>query len=405
MLETIISISSRENADLQAVSSKTGERLSNTRTVTMRDGVAIIPVIGVIFPRASLFTEISGGVSVQTLASDFQAALDNPAVKSIVLNIDSPGGEVTGVSEFANMIYAARSQKKITAYVMGWGASAAYWIASAAEKVVIDSTAEVGSIGVIAAYQDAREKDSKNGIKTHEIVSSVSPNKRPDPATAEGKSQIQAVVDDLGEIFVNTVARNRGVSADVVRSDFGKGGVFVGEKAVKQGLADSVGSLEQVINDTQSKNEKHSNRRLGMDLEKLKAEHPEVYKAAFEEGRVIGSKATVEQENQWIEIGAKAERERIASIEALPAEGCADVIAAAKLDPKATKESVSFLILEKQKQIKTAQVEAVRADAQGVGATAQTLGAGSAGSSDSTEAAEREANAKKISEGIAASRK
>jgi capsid assembly protease len=381
-LETIISVANRENVR-DAVVSTNGEKLTGTRTVANRDGVAVIPVIGVIFPRAGLFTEMSGGAAISTLATDFQAALENPNIDSIVLNIDSPGGEVTGVSEFSNMIYSARGVKPVTAYVMGMGCSAAYWIASAADRVVVDATAEVGSIGVIAAYQDAREKDAKSGVKTHEIVSSVSPNKRPDPATPEGRGQIQAIVDDLGALFVGAVARNRGTTAEVVASEFGKGGVFVGASAVKQGLADEVGSLEQVISDMQTQSKNHLHGRFGMDLEKLKAEHPEVYQAAFEAGKASASV----KENEWIEAGATAERERIAGIETLSAVGCEDIIAAGKADPKMSKEMVAFMILDKQKKVQEAAVAAVEADAKKTAEAAQGSGSGNAPESGAADAA------------------
>jgi ClpP class serine protease len=166
-------------------------------------------------------------------------------VKGIILAIDSPGGEVNGTSEFAQMVYDARGKKPIVAYVSDLGCSAAYWIASAADEIVVADTARVGSIGVISAVPDP------NAASAREIqfVSSQSPMKRPDPTTKDGKAEIQRTVDALGEIFVGTVARNRGVSADTVLSDFGRGGVYVGQAAVDAGLADGVGSYESVLAD------------------------------------------------------------------------------------------------------------------------------------------------------------
>lgn len=237
-----------EELDKQALEKQLGRPLDNTRTVTVRDGVATIPVEGPLFRRADMFTEISGATTVESLAKDFNAALDDPAVKSIVLYIDSPGGEVNGTNEFSDMIFAARGSKPVIAYVAHAGASAAYWIASAADEVVVDATAAVGSIGVIAAVRDPTKEKSKD-IR---FVSSQSPNKNPDPTTTSGKSQIQAHVDDLAQVFVDTIARNRNVSSETVVKDFGGGGLLVGQKAVDAGLADRVGSYESVLSELQS---------------------------------------------------------------------------------------------------------------------------------------------------------
>ncbi len=235
---------------LTIVEKQRGRPLSNERKgVTMRDGgVATIEVVGPIVRRADLFSQVSGMTSIDTLAKDFGAAMDDRAVKAIVLAIDSPGGEVTGVAEFADMIRGARSgptTKPVVAYVGGMAASAGYWLASAAERVVCDSTALLGSIGVVQAVRDP----SRDRGGTIEFVSSQSPHKRPDPTTGTGAAQIQNVVDAMAGVFVAAVARNRDVSEETVLADFGGGGLFVGQAAVAAGLADRVGSYESVIAD------------------------------------------------------------------------------------------------------------------------------------------------------------
>jgi signal peptide peptidase SppA len=242
-LQTILTIAARENPSIQAVEAQLGKPLANTHAVTTRDSVASIPVNGPIFRYADMFTQVSGATSIDTLATDLRSALDDPAINAIVLDIDSPGGEVNGTGEFADMVYQARGQKPIVAYVSDQGCSAAYWIASAADEVVVAETALVGSIGVVAAVPKAED--------TGEIqfVSSQSPNKRVDPSTESGSAQIQAIVDDLAGVFVGGVARNRGVTADEVIEGFGQGGVFVGQRAVDAGLADRVGSYETVMHE------------------------------------------------------------------------------------------------------------------------------------------------------------
>src|SRR5439155_208102 len=118
---------------------------------------------------------------------------------------------------------------------------------SAADEIVIDATASVGSIGVISVQTDETERKAKEGIKEIQIVSSLSPRKRPDISTEEGRADMQSMVDSIAQVFFKAVARNRNVSADTVLSDFGQGGLLVGTSAVSVGLADRIGSLENVI--------------------------------------------------------------------------------------------------------------------------------------------------------------
>lgn len=260
-LQAILTIANREGSDAmldralarrearhQAVAAQAGRPLDDTRTVTMRDGIAIMAITGPIMRYADIFSEISGATSVQALARDFNRVVKDPAVNGIVLSIDSPGGEVNGIQEFAAMVYAARGQKPITAYVGDLGASAAYWIASAADEVIVAPTSLVGSIGVVAAVRDP----SKTNAKDIEFVSSQSPKKRADPTTESGRTQLQTIVDDIAAVFVASVALHRGISEAKVVADYGQGGVFVGRAAVAAGLADRLGSFEQVLTEART---------------------------------------------------------------------------------------------------------------------------------------------------------
>jgi ClpP class serine protease len=242
-LRLMLSIAARENLDVAAVEAQLGRKLEHTYEVRERNGVAILPVVGPIFRYANLFSQISGGASVQLLAQDFNAALNNPDVRAILLNIDSPGGEANGIGEFADMVYAARGRKPITAYVGGYACSAAYWIASAADEIVASDSAVLGSIGTIAAIPDPSVEHEGEVI----FVSSQSPRKHADPTTEAGASDIQAILDAMTDVFMAGVARNRGVSAETVASSYGRGGVFVGGAAVTAGLADRLGAFEQTL--------------------------------------------------------------------------------------------------------------------------------------------------------------
>lgn len=332
-LETILAVADR-CGDPEALQTRLGRPLDNTRSVSMRDGVAVIPVSGPIFRYANLFTEISGATSTQELATDIQAALDNRYVRGIVLDINSPGGEATGISELARLIASARGVKPIVAYGGGTVASAAYWLASAAEQFVIDDTAVLGSIGVVMSYLDTSERDSKSGVRRVEIVSSQSPDKRVDPNSETGRAKVQATVDALAGVFVSAVAKNRGVSEEKVLSDFGQGGVLVGAQAIKAGMADRIGSLETVIAElagnasitTRTRPMSNSNKgqvtvsttddlrtalAAGYTAEQITiASADDRIAAARAEGIAEGRKASGDE-------AVKAERQRIADVQAL----------------------------------------------------------------------------------------
>lgn len=227
----------------EAVQVQAGTPLEGRRNVEVRDGVAVIDLNGPIFRYANLFSAMSGAASIEQFALDFGAALRDPNVTAIVLVIDSPGGEVNGVNEMAKHIFAARSTKPVVAYVGHLAASAGYWLASAAREIVIDETAILGSIGVVATISNP-DMDPSGDI---EIVSSNAPKKRLDPTSDVGRAELQQQIDDLADVFVATVAQQRGVSVETVLKQYGQGGVFVGRRAITAGLADRIGTLDQVI--------------------------------------------------------------------------------------------------------------------------------------------------------------
>lgn len=245
-LETVLAIANRLG-DADALQTQVGKRLENSRTVQMIDGVAVIPITGPIFRYANLFTEISGATSTQVLATDIRAALDNPYVKGIVLDINSPGGEATGINELAGLIARASQVKRVISYAGGMMASAAYWAGVAPGEVVADATAVIGSIGVVMSYWDTSKRDEKSDVRRIEIVSSASPNKRLDPATDAGRAEVQRIVDSLAEVFIGSVAKYRRTTPEKVKADFGRGGVLIGAEAVAAGMVDRIGSLEEVI--------------------------------------------------------------------------------------------------------------------------------------------------------------
>lgn len=257
-LRAILSIAAREHdpdafrqargeAEPKAIQAETGPLLEGTRAVTVRNGVGIVPIAGPIFRRANLFTELSGATSIDLLRQDLEVALRSRAVQAILLDVDSPGGQVNGTNELAEAIYQARGVKPMQAYVSARGTSAAYWIASATDRITADATAGLGSIGVVMGYVDTRKAQQARGVEEIEIVSRNAPNKRVDPATDEGRAKVQAMIDRLEAVFIDAVARNRGVTVQAVVERYGQGGVLIGDDAVNAGLADALGSFEGTL--------------------------------------------------------------------------------------------------------------------------------------------------------------
>lgn len=232
--------------DYEAMAGPGAVKLPGATRAFAVGGVAVIPVTGPIFPRANMMTEVSGATSIATLSNDFRAAIESADIGAVLLQMDTPGGAVSGVNAFADQVAAGMRKKPVVAYVTGVAASAGYWIASAASEIHIERTAILGSIGVIAAVPKQIAPDA-SGDMWIDIVSSGAPNKRSDPETEEGRGEIVAMLDAIEKQFVADVARGRKTSAAKVLEDFGAGGVKVGKDAVAAGMADKVQSFEATL--------------------------------------------------------------------------------------------------------------------------------------------------------------
>lgn len=268
---TIIEIAKRQT-DFDAVTARKAKYLENAERAKVYGNKAVIPISGPIFPKSNIMTAFSGATSIDMLAKDLGTAIDDDDIEEIILDIDSPGGHVTGIHEMANMIHSYKDQKKITAYVSGTGASAAYWLAAPASEIVLDATSRVGSIGVVVVYP-------KESPDSFEIVNTASPNKRPDISTDAGKKVVVEQMDALADVFISSVAKFRNVSEKVVMKDFGKGGILVGEHAVNAGMADRLGSFEQLLKENGGTSMPEKGTKAHLTVETLKADHTKVYDA------------------------------------------------------------------------------------------------------------------------------
>lgn len=343
-LARIVTIAHGLNDSPESVAAKLGRPLDNTRAVTRRGATAIVPITGPVFRYANLFTEVSGATSIQALATDFQAAVDDPNIQSIILEIDSPGGQVAGVSEFAAQVRAATDIKPVVAYVSDLGASAAYWIASAASEVVARDTARLGSIGVVlrtTAGSDPKEL---------KFISSQSPRKHAAADSAIGQELLQAEVDTLAQVFIDAVAGYRNVSHETVLSDFGKGGVLVGQDAVNAGLADRLGSLESLIAELNGGTPSTTHRGKSMATKDaitrdvLATENPELLAALIEEGRQAGLA-------EGMATGAAAERQRIQDVQAQALPGHEALIQALAYDGKTSGAEAAIQVINAEKAL------------------------------------------------------
>src|SRR5882724_2746756 len=212
-------------------------------------GVRVLPLMGMITHRANMLSDISGGTSTEKFADSFRQAVADPAIKAIVLEVDSPGGQVDGVPELADEIAAARGQKKIIAVANTQMASAAYWLASQADEVVATPSATIGSVGVLWPHTEISEAQKQAGIKTTLITAGKykAEGSPLEPLTTEARTHMQSMVDAAHDQFIKAVARGRRTSQAAVREGFGEGRVFDARTSVKMGLADRMATLEEVL--------------------------------------------------------------------------------------------------------------------------------------------------------------
>ncbi len=346
VLTTIAAIARREGEGVDAVEARLGRPLQNARKVSLRGDVAVVPVTGPVFRYANLMTEISGATSLEVLARDFTTAIEDPNVRAVVLAIDSPGGQAAGIADFAALVRASASAngKRVIAHVDNSAASAAYWIAAAANEIVLSKTAMVGSIGVVLTIDPTRSKAG-----AIEIVSAQSPKKRPDVTTDAGRAQLQALTDKLGATFISDVAAFRGVPEAKVLADFGQGDMLIGAEAVAAGMADRVGTLEDVIAGIAGNTAPQTQQgAITMDLDTLRADHGDL---------VAQIEAAARQS------GATAERERILGIEAQALPGHDALIAQYKADGKTSPAEAAIGILAAERGVVDARRAAIGAGA------------------------------------------
>lgn len=218
-----------------------------------RGTVAVLPLYGSIFPRANMFTQFSGGTTLDSWSSAFAQLDADPKVSHIVLDVASPGGSVELVPETADLVRNASTPT--TAVANAEAASAAYWIAAQVDELVVTPSGAVGSIGVWTAHEDWSRHHRNAGVETTLISAGrhkVEANPW-EPLSDDARAAIQADVDEFHRMFTEAVAAGRGVSQAVAAGErFGEGRMLLAREAVRRGMADRVATLADVVREIAS---------------------------------------------------------------------------------------------------------------------------------------------------------
>lgn len=284
-----------------------GSWLSQFRPYSVKNGILTIPVAGVLvsgFPY-TFFGMITG---YEYISKAIDRGVTDQNVKGIILEINSPGGEVSGNFDLADKIFGARGSKPIKAIASEHAYSAAYSLASAADDITVARTGGLGSIGVVTMHVDVSQAYEEAGIKVtfiHAGEHKVDGNPY-QPLPESVKNRIQENINQLYNLFVTTVARNRDMSEEDVRKT--EALTFSAQESLSNGLADAIGSIEETMAAfSASVNNQGSVAMTTQSNEDVTAK----IEAAKAQGKAEGK-------TEGLAEGAKAERARVAAIAALP---------------------------------------------------------------------------------------
>ncbi len=233
-----------DEADVQAVMAA-----AKMPDASAGKSVAVLPLFGVMAQHAGMMTRMSGGTSTSEFAADFKRAMKDPDIGVIVMHVDSPGGQVFGTAEAADLVYSARGVKPVLAAVNSTAASAAYWVSAQASKIYITTGGQVGSIGVITMHRDVSRAEENLGVKTT-LLAMPARKIEGHPyggLTPEAVATITERNQRSYDRFVAAVARGRGERAAAVKKGYGQGGMVDAEQAVAEGMADGVKTIDGVI--------------------------------------------------------------------------------------------------------------------------------------------------------------
>lgn len=212
----------------------------------IQNGVAVVRLMGPIFPRANMMTQLSGATSIEQFASNFSDALENNDVNAVFLHVDSPGGSVLGLDNAANKIFSARSNSKpVIGLIDGLGASAAYLVSSQCDMLYCTESSMVGSIGTVMTMEDDTRQAENDGVKRITLKSGTLKAIGAGPITDEQVQHMKGILDDYFGQFKAAVSRARPqVNLDTAAT----GEVWIGKKALDMKLVDGISSFDEIMN-------------------------------------------------------------------------------------------------------------------------------------------------------------
>lgn len=292
----------RSSSDPKAMLSFLFGEAEEERPYTLQDGVAVIEAVGNVVkrpPRWSWFQRVS---TVQ-LREAIQAALEDPAVRAVLLDMESPGGLVDGTKDLADWIMSVRGQKPMHAFANGLMASAAYYIGAAMDEVTASPTAEVGSIGVLQLHVDWSKWNEKSGVKPTWLAAGrwKAVGNPDEPLSEADRKHLLDPINKLYATFVTDVARYRGLDPDKA-GEWADGRTFLAQDALAVGLINQVETRQQLI--------ERISKEVNMDLNELKTKHPALV-TQIETGAREAAKADLDKAKTE---AATNERERVIGI-------------------------------------------------------------------------------------------
>jgi len=228
---------------------QSGKEMPRSELLSVEGSVGIVTIAGPLIPGEAGFMSFFGLVGYGDIRNAMVEAAQNPEIKSILLAINSGGGAVDGCADCASLIAAVAEVKPVLTYADGSIGSAAYWIGSQAQAVLIGPTTLAGSIGVILKHSEASKMRAAAGITDTVIRSGEFKQlaNQVEPLTDAAKEELQVLSDDIASVFVSAVSTGRGISTAAVKSKMGEGREFVGKRAVSVGLADGISTYEGAL--------------------------------------------------------------------------------------------------------------------------------------------------------------
>lgn len=368
--------------DIAGIESRLGFSIVNDDDdeIKISNGVAIVPITGVLINKGTMLTRFFGMTSMQEIGETLKLLANNDAVHTIILDIDSGGGTVSGTTELADLVHSISKSKKVVALANDLMASSALFIGSAANEVHISSDlARVGSIGIATVHTEYSKANEAAGIQITEIYTGkykrmVTGSK---PLSKEGKEYIQSSLEKMHTVFVERVAKYRGLPVEKIFNTEAK--VFIGNEGIEAGLVDGVSTLDELIKKLSA-----TDGVPGMDSN-ISANYKEGDQdmANAKEGispvkheNVKHNTIVVDDVNAISESyakGVKAETVRIKGIEAHSMPGHEDLITEMKFDGKTTPDQAAVKILTAEKANLASKAADIKED--GTKVVAQTVSA------------------------------